>query len=313
MNQRDLKRRHWQRGVALILAMLVMSLATMMAVSLTSNQQLFFRRTENVLYHEQAYQYLLGAEDWGKQVLARDAKANETDSMQDDWAKILPPIPVEGGTVGGAIEDLQGRFNINNLADPKDRTSLDAFRELLKIYGIPEEMENAVLDWLDTDQNARFPDGAEDVDYLQRERAYRAGNALMGSVSELLYVKGFTYQMYEALAPALIALPTTGVTVNVNTARPLVLRMMVKGLSEEDAAKLANDLAKNPVTDIKDFLSNSLVTGKPIPTNGIGVRSGYFMIHAYARIGRAKASLDSLVYRASDKDVKTLQRSQGGV
>lgn len=313
MNQRDLKRRHWQRGVALILAMLVMSLATMMAVSLTSNQQLFFRRTENVLYHEQAYQYLLGAEDWGKQVLARDAKANETDSMQDDWAKILPPIPVEGGTVGGAIEDLQGRFNINNLADPKDRTSLDAFRELLKIYGIPEEMENAVLDWLDTDQNARFPDGAEDVDYLQRERAYRAGNALMGSVSELLYVKGFTYQMYEALAPALIALPTTGVTVNVNTARPLVLRMIVKGLSEEDAAKLANDLAKNPVTDIKDFLSNSLVTGKPIPTNGIGVRSGYFMIHAYARIGRAKASLDSLVYRASDKDVKTLQRSQGGV
>jgi general secretion pathway protein K len=305
--------RRWQRGVALILAMLVMSLATMTAVSLTSNQQLFFRRTENVLYHEQAYQYLLGAEDWGKQVLARDASANKTDSKQDDWAKVLPPIPVEGGSVGGSIEDLQGRFNINNLADPKDKASMDAFRELLKINGIPQELENAVLDWLDTDQNARFPDGAEDVDYLQGERAYRAANAFMGSVSELLYVKGFTYQMYEALAPALIALPATGVTVNVNTATPPVLQMIVKGLSEKDAEQLAKDLEKNPVADIKDFLSNSLVTDKKIPTTGIGVRSNYFMIHAYAKIGRARANLDSLIYRASATDVKTLQRSQGGV
>jgi general secretion pathway protein K len=303
----------WQRGIALLLAMLIMSLATMTAVSLSSNQQLFFRRTENALYHEQAYQYLLGAEDWGKQVLARDANANKTDSKQDDWAKILPPIPVEGGSVGGSIEDLQGRFNINNLADPKDKAALDAFRQLLDINKIPPDLMNAVLDWLDADQQARFPDGAEDVDYLQGERAYRAANGLMSSVSELLYIKGFTYQMYETLAPALIALPKSGTPVNVNTASPLVLRMIVKGLSEQDAEELAKDLAKNPVEDIKDFLGNSLIKGKPVATNGIAVRSGYFMIHAYAKIGRARAMLDSVIYRASGNRVETLQRSQGGV
>ena len=67
-----LRKPNWQRGVALILAMLVVSLAEMTAVSMSSDQLLFFRRTENLLYHEQAYMYLLGAEDWGKQVLARD-------------------------------------------------------------------------------------------------------------------------------------------------------------------------------------------------------------------------------------------------
>lgn len=306
-------RRRWQRGIALILAMLVMSLATMSAVSLSSNQQLFFRRTENVLYHEQAYQYLLGAEDWGKQVLARDFNANKTDSKKDDWATVLPPIPVEGGSVGGSIEDLQGRFNINDLADPKNTAALDAFRQLLEINKISPDLLNAVLDWLDPDQNARFPGGAEDVDYLQGERAYRAANGLMGSVSELLYIKGFNYQMYEALAPALIALPTSGTAVNVNTASPIVLRMIVKGLSEQDAEQLAKDLEKNPVSDIKDFLSNSLVNGKPVATTGIDVRSNFFMIHAFAKIGRARANLDSMIERISGNKVETLLRSQGGV
>jgi len=303
----------WQRGLALLMAMLVMSLATMTAVSLTSEQQLFFRRTENLLYHEQAYAYLLGAEDWGKHILARDLNANKTDSLLDDWAKVLPPIPVEGGSIGGSVEDLQGRFNINNLADPKDKVSLDAFRELLEINKIPPDLTNAVLDWLDPDQQARFPNGAEDVDYLQGERPYRAGNNMMASVSELLYVKGFTYKMYEALAPALAALPASGVRVNVNTANPLVLRMLVKGLSEQDAEQLAKQLAEKPVSDIKDFLGDSLIAGKPVSTNAIDVQSSYFMVHGFAKIGRARGTLDSLIQRISTDSVKTLQRSQGGV
>lgn len=285
----------------------------MLATSLTSNQQLFFRRTENVLYHEQAYAYLLGAEDWGKQILAHDFNANKTDSFQDDWAKVLPPIPVEGGSVGGSISDLQGRFNINNLADPSDTASLDAFRELLQINKISPDLANAVLDWLDPDQNARFPDGAEDADYMEGEHAYRADNGLMGSVTELLYIKGFTYQMYHALAPALTALPATGIRVNVNTASPLVLRMLVKGLSESDAEQLAKELATNPVGDIKDFLANELINGKPVSTNAIAVNSSYFMIHAFAKIGRARGTLDSLIHRVSANDIKTLQRSQGGM
>ena len=161
---------------------------------------------------------------------------------------------------------------------------MDAFRELLTINKIPPDLANAVLDWLDADQNVRYPDGAEDVDYMQGERAYRAANGFMSSVSELLYIKGFDYNMYAALEPALTVLPVSGTPINVNTAKPLVLRMIVKGLSEQDADSLAKDLAKDPVTDIKDFLSNKLVTGKPVATTGIDVRSGYFMIHAIARV-----------------------------
>lgn len=315
--------RRWrakQRGLAILMALLVTALAGMLATSMASNQLIFFRRTSNLIFYEQAYQYLLGAEDWGKQILARDLESNKIDSFQDTWAKVLPPLPVDGGAVGGSIEDLQGRFNINNLADPSDKASLDAFRELLRINKLNPDLVNAVLDWLDPDQQARFPDGAEDVDYMQLERAYRADNGLMGSVSELLYIKGFDYNTYESLAPALVALPASGTPVNVNTASPLVLRMLVKGLSESDAEQLAKELAKKPVSDIKDFLADSLVKGKPVSTNVIDVRSSYFMIHSYAEIGgdakdaiTVKADLNSMIHRISDKNVETLQRIQGGL
>lgn len=314
MNAPDKKRVFSQHGVALITAMLVVSLATITAVAMTAEQQIFFRRSENILHHQQAYLYLLGAEDWAKQVLARDLTNNQTDTKQDDWATVLPPIAVEGGAIGGTIEDLQGRFNINNLADAQvQQAELDRFTALLALYQIPASLSNAVLDWLDADDQARFPDGAEDIDYMQAQQAYRAGNGPMSSVSELLKVRGMTYEMYERIAPALVALPTTASAINVNTAPPLVLRMIVTDLSEQDAEALARDLAQNPVEQIEDFLAHALVQGKQVATSGIDVRSNYFLVRAYARIGRARATLNSIVLRMAPDNISTVLRSQGDV
>ena len=54
-----------ERGVALILALLVVALATTAAVALTSDQQLSLRRGSNLLARDQAQQYAIGAEAWG--------------------------------------------------------------------------------------------------------------------------------------------------------------------------------------------------------------------------------------------------------
>lgn len=314
MNAPDKKRVFSQRGVALITAMLVVSLATITAVAMTAEQQIFFRRTENILHHQQAYLYLLGAEDWARQFLARDLNENQIDALTDIWATELPPIPVEGGMIGGVVEDLQGRFNINNLAEAQvQQAELDRFTALLALYQIPASLSNAVLDWLDSDDQARFPDGAEDIDYMQAQPAYRAGNGPMSSVSELLKVRGMTYEMYERIAPALVALPTTASAINVNTAPPLVLRMIVTDLSEQDAEALARDLAQNPVEQIEDFLAHALVQGKQVATSGIDVRSNYFLVRAYARIGRARATLNSIVLRMAPDNISTVLRSQGDV
>jgi len=112
-----------QQGVALITALLVVALATIAAVAMTTRQQLDIHRTANIINGEQAYIYALGGESWIKQILLRDN--NKTDSIHDLWAMPMPPLAIPGGSVQGQVEDLQSRFNLNNLvkegqASPED-------------------------------------------------------------------------------------------------------------------------------------------------------------------------------------------------
>ena len=104
-----------QRGVALVTALLVVSLATMAAVSMVTHQHVDVRRTGNLLHGEQAYAYALAAESWAPVIMNRDKEDTEIDMLGEDWATALPPISVDGGFVNGLISDLQGRFNVNNL------------------------------------------------------------------------------------------------------------------------------------------------------------------------------------------------------
>ena len=302
-----------QTGIALITAMLVVSLATITAVSMTSEQQIYFRRTENMLFHQQAYLYLLGAEDWARHVLNRDLSNNNTDSSEDDWAQVLPALPVEGGSIAGTIEDLQGRFNLNNLSTGGTNSpDFIRFQQLLQNYQINEDLAFAVLDWIDADSNVTFPNGAEDIEYMSRQPSYRAANGMMQSASELLHVNGFTYDMYQQIAPAIIALPET-TEINVNTAPAIVLQMIVPDISESDVKELITDREDTPFENIQDFLTHPLVQGKQVNTAGLTVNSEYFLLKAYARIGRANATLESILHRKGQDAIATIVRSQGGL
>lgn len=303
------------RGMALITALMVMSLATITAISMTAEQQIYFRRTENILLHEQAYLYLLSAEDFAKVVLQDDFKKNQTDSMKDAWAEQGAAFPFEGGVLTGTISDLQGKFNINNLAiagKPK-KWDVDRLRTLLELNGLSPNLANAIIDWLDPNDEPTFPDGAEDVDYLQGEQPYRTGNGMMGSITELLYIKGIDYEAYQAIAPALVALPVTDVAININTASPQVLQMIIDPLTETEAIELRDELSKEPVSDPNEILSLPLMTGKKIDLNGVGVESSYFLLQSYAEVGRAKARMDSVIHRFSADNITVVLRSQGGL
>ncbi|NOX91397.1 MAG: type II secretion system minor pseudopilin GspK [Gammaproteobacteria bacterium] len=108
---------HKQQGVALITALLVAALVTVVAVAMASRQQLDIRRTGNMLEADQAYMYALAAESWVSDMLKVDKQKTQIDTLTEDWAMKLPPIPIEGGVITGSVEDLQGRFNLNNLIE----------------------------------------------------------------------------------------------------------------------------------------------------------------------------------------------------
>lgn len=226
-----------QSGIAIITVLLVISLATIVIASMVGRQQLDLRRERNEAFISQARSLALSGEKFATAVLFRDVKVGDrenSDSLDDDWAQTLPPIPIDNAALEGCIVDMQGKFNLNNLVDAEGKPVqpyVDQFGRLLQELNIDRSKLQAVVDWIDSDVNAMTPDGAEDDYYSGLEPAYRAANASFVSVSELQLVKGFSTLVeeeqadYELLVPHITALPALGgpTPVNVNTATPQVM------------------------------------------------------------------------------------------
>ena len=300
-----------QKGVALITVMLILALATILAVSMSSRQQLDIHRSANVFNFEQAYQYVSGAESWAKQILMRDLKDNKIDSYEDDWATVLPPLPIEGGQMSGQIEDLQARFNINNLVlDGKpDKLYIDRFKRLLRNLELNEDMATVIVDWIDTDEKVGFL-GAEDNEYLNLSPPYRTANHAMEDVSELLLVKGIDFESYEKLRPFVCVLKLN-TAINVNTASAEVLSSIVKDITIDDAKELVKDRNKKRYEKIDDFLQHPLLKQKKVKNEGLSVSSNYFQLNSTAQIERISVEYTSIIHRDNNGDTMILRRNRG--
>ena len=233
-----------QAGVAIITALLVVALGTITIVSIVSRQQYSMLQEQNEGALQQARALAASGERFGAAVLFRDAEAGQrdgTDSLDDDWATTIPPIPVDNATLQGCIVDMQGHFNLNNVIDGEGNAApvyVEQLKRLLGQLSIEVAKADAIVDWIDSDVNATIPEGAEDGYYTGLTPSYRAANGPMVSVSELQLVKGFSsqvpeeYEDYKLLLPHISALPVTdGPTpVNVNTATPEVIASLSESL-----------------------------------------------------------------------------------
>lgn len=301
-----------QYGVALITALLVTAVATIAAVAMASRQQLDIRRSGNVIDVDRSYMFALGVEDWAKQVLIRDRKDNQIDNLEEDWATVLPPLSVEGGTVAGRIIDMQGLFNLNNLINngapsPNDRK---IFELLLQNAGVSTDIIDAVIDWMDKDDQQIFPNGAEDNDYLSQDIPYRTPNAAIASPSELALIKGMKYEDYAKIAPYVTALPERTM-ININTAPPQVLMAVIEGITQSEAEQIVDDRANAPFKDINEFMAHTLVQGRPVMQDSIGMESKYFMVTGSTQFDQGQLTLYSLVSRNDKAEVQVIMRAQG--
>lgn len=301
-----------QRGVALITALLVIALVVVVAVAMASRQQIDIRRSANILDADQAYELALGVEAWAQGLLASDLRSNKTDSLLDVWATTLAPIKTEGGKVAGEITDLQGRFNLNNLVQERQRSDPDVkiFQRLLGSLGADPDLAQAVVDWIDPDVERGFPNGAEDVAYLGRTPPYRTANAPMQSVSELLLVQGFTPQIYAKLAPLVSALPApTGI--NVNTAPAAVLAALADDVTVASAETLVETRKAKVFDSVGEFAQQPIYAGRVLLQDRLTVVSNYFLLAGSSEVGRGQVQLYSVLYRSTEGKVKTLMRSRG--
>ena len=332
-----------QRGAALMLVLLVTAIIATLAVEAQYAFTLSMARVENRWYGAQAHEYLLGAESLAALILEQDVEnGSETDDLTEDWAQEVPPFPTDHGFLEARLEDAQGRFNINNLngsvqRDDNQPIVKDALRftppqrqfiRLLQTFSEDDEeldlseqdaiaITEAVIDWIDQDDEAMGFGGAESLYYSNLDPPYQPANQLMNSVSELRMVRHMTPKLYKALEPFLVALPSES-DLNLNTVPAKLLRVLnniedLQPLDASDVEEIITDRDVQPFDALNTFLENPIVTSlmnQPDTGNArLGVASNYFILHAKASIGEEQVRfLDSILYRNDEGKARAFSR-----
>jgi general secretion pathway protein K len=288
-----------QQGVAIVLAMGVVALAAIAAAAIMVSQSTWARQAELGADHVQAKAVLQAGADWARAVLSDDRRISNVDHLGEPCALRLPPMPVENGELLGQIEDQQGAFNLNNLVkDGKvSLVQLVRFQRLLATLGLPAELADALVDWIDADGEPQPRGGAEDAYYLALDPPYLAANQPLVDVAELALVRGFDDNVRTRLRPYVTALPSIATTaVNVNTATPEVLSAIIDGLDLGSAQALVAQRDRTYFRDTGDFLRR-LPGGAQAAEGDIGVSSDYFIATLRVTIGSAQARGKALFAR----------------
>src|SRR5690242_1213900 len=146
-----MKREH---GTAVIMAMLVVAVASTLVAGALWQQSALARETENERALAQARWLLRGAIDWAGIILQEDARTSSVDHRGEPWAVPLADTRLNENDgrppayIAGAIGDEQGKFNLRNLnaADGVDRNELEVLRRLLNLIRIDASFADLIAE-----------------------------------------------------------------------------------------------------------------------------------------------------------------------
>lgn len=299
-----------QRGAALLLALGVVATVAVILSDVLMQGRFAMRAAESGLAQAQLRQVAIAGTQWAQLVLDDDARTTQADSLNEAWAVRLPPTPAEGGRIAGRIVDQQGLFNLNNLvgggrAHPP---AVAQFRRLLAVLSIDPSVADAVVDWLDSDDEMSGSGGAEGGFYARLDPPRTIANHTLVEVSELRAVRGITPAVFDKLAPFVTALPVR-TAINVNTAPPEILAAVVEGLSLDEARALDTRRRVSPFLQRDAFLGALPSTVVARAESDIDVSSRYFAITVEASKDDNAVNMRTLVEREPANPSRVVYRS----
>jgi general secretion pathway protein K len=308
-----------QRGIALLVAILLVALGTILAATVAYENAMTARRGTSTYAFDQSLLIQEGAEALAAYGLRQIRQSDPSHTYPGQgWDKPLGPIEVVPGVMlEASLEDMQGRFNLNNLVQ-KDGTPdpvyVPAFTQLLQMVGLEPKWTGFLIDWIDADIVPQNPEGAEDSVYMGQTPPYRTANRYITSTSELLALPGFGRDRYMAPAPYVAALPQ-GTTLNICSASGVVLDAFL-GPGHTDFSSDPTTLGKNRAATSGCFptIANFEAAFPPKAFSGsvpqkFGQTSLYFRLSSFITIGSAEFNLYSLLYQDNTGAVRPIQRS----
>lgn len=336
-----------QRGVALITAVVLVALATVLATAIAFGTALAARRAAGSTAVEQGFELALGAEGLAAYALREDlggkpvvpgggtnppppSQNQAQDAPSEEWARPYGPVEVSPGvSLAAKLDDEQGKFNLNSLiaADGRpDEESLAIFRALLHLLQLEDKWLDLTLDWIDRDPDVSG-NGGEDSLYTAQQPGYRPANHFITSVSELMQLPEFGRERFLKLRDHVTALPPQVRNINVCFATPAVLDAIVAAGSGSSSSPNRSFMAVDPrqfvqdrtagchprVTDIRSSMGLPAGAQRTAMETRVTDQTEYFSLRTWITIGTTRFALYSLLRRdpLQQGQVFTVQRSFG--
>ena len=309
-----------QRGAALLLAMLILSLVTTLAASMLWQQWRAVQVEAAERARTQSAWILAGALDWARLILREDARNNISDPrdhLGEPWSvplaearlstflaadrdnnSVAEPDDVDA-FLAGSITDAQARWNLRRIVDAQGGIDAAQLRVLLRLCeraGLPGDTAQRLAEAMRkayAPAVASAPGGASaPVPVPLGERAIPPQR-----LADLAW-QGLDPAALRSLEAWVTLLPGTDTRVNVNTAPAEVIAAAVDGMSLSMAQRLVQERQRSPLRDLASPPGRGHFPADP-QTNldGVGVTSRYFIVQGRLRLGERVLEERSLVER----------------
>jgi general secretion pathway protein K len=297
---------HRQRGAAVLMALFVATLATLIVSGLFWQQFVLLRTIENQQLIVQSRVLMAGALDWARAMLREDAMRSSYDGLDEFWAKGLAETRLDQlgesstlaaqASIAGSIEDAQSRLNLRNLVGDDGEivvSELEALTRLCDLLGVPTV--NAELIGLRMTE-AFATQGAGDSPGAVEPAARPLPPILAADIAA---IPGLEAEAAARLAPYLVVLDSGKTRLNVNTAAAEVIAAQLNISLARARALVGQRERISHFVDVGNFRNYLGDTGSGGSDAGIATTSSYFFVRGQIRLARADIRMEALVRRAA--------------
>ncbi|MGE0798085.1 MAG: type II secretion system minor pseudopilin GspK [Lautropia sp.] len=297
--------RRAQRGAAIVTAILVVTLASIVVAALFYRESVSIRSIENRQALSQTRWVERAVIDWGKVILRSDLEA-AWDHASDIWATPVVDAQFDesmtgGAKVGdnlrsafiaGAITDAQSRFNINALVLQDSvlpsQPHVEMLTRLMESLGLPASLVPQLVVRIQQSR-PRIVEG----------RFLPAPLMKLSQFGDLRDVPGFDDATMQKLQPHVTVLPDDARLVNLNTASAELIAASTDGLSVSTAKQFVALRERRPARSFEEagtMMGNNFAGSGP-NQQVLSLNTSYFVVDGVIRYDRVESRTQSLLRR----------------
>lgn len=282
--------KHSEKGMAVVLVLLIVVLMTAMVVEFASSTYTAGAALSNWRYGQRLSLAARSGVTLLTKVLSDNYRASSYTYPGVVESSVVNILKNFEGQVVVRIEDENAKFNLNSLVSPNgtlNATAYASFKRLLNNLGLDEQIADRIADWIDRDHEPR----------LSGSEAF-AKNAYLDSPDELYLI--IDSESCKTLLPLVTVYGMGQIhagTVNINSASTLVLMTLNDDLTREMAERIESFRTLEPFKKTSDIVKVAGFEGSLGQSlmGRIAVKASNFRIISTASENRVKRIIDCVV------------------